>query len=271
MPELPEVETTLRGLHPHMVGNTVEEVIIRESRLRWPVNNKIIKKLSGAKIDGMTRRGKYLIIEAETGYAIWHLGMSGSLRMVDEESELLRHDHVDWRLNTGFVLRYSDPRRFGSLHWTQKEPLKHKLLKDLGVEPLSDLFDAEYCYQLARKRSVAIKQFIMNSKIVVGVGNIYANEALFRAGISPKRSVNRVSLERFKGLVASIKFILDNAINQGGTTLRDFVGGDGKPGYFKQQLTVYGRGGEPCTVCNRPLNEIRMGQRATVFCKVCQT
>lgn len=269
MPELPEVETTLRGVSPHIVGRRVTAVAIRQPRLRWPIPEDVFTRLPGEQLQGASRRGKYLLLAFNTGTALIHLGMSGSLRIVKPSEPPLFHDHFDIHFGD-VVLRYCDPRRFGCLLWDAGDIHKHALLRDLGPEPLGDAFTAEYLYQRSRKRSQAIKQFIMDSKVVVGVGNIYANESLFMAGIKPLRKAGDITRAMSEALVRDIRFVLQRSITQGGTTLRDFVGGDGKPGYFQQQLAVYGRGGQPCNNCHKPLKEIRMGDRTTVYCVACQ-
>jgi formamidopyrimidine-DNA glycosylase len=269
MPELPEVETTLRGIAPHIVKRTVEHVIIRQARLRWPIPDDVAVHITQQELLAITRRGKYLLFEFATGHAIIHLGMSGSLRIVAAGTLPNAHDHFDWVFGKQ-VLRYHDPRRFGCLLWIDGEPSAYKLLNKLGPEPLTDEFTADYLYQRSRKRTQAVKQFIMDSHIVVGVGNIYANEALFMARIKPIRKAGSLTKAQCEEFVKCIKFVLQRSIDQGGTTLRDFVGGDGKPGYFQQQLLVYGRGGEACTQCAKPLKEIRMNDRATVYCVNCQ-
>lgn len=269
MPELPEVETTLRGIAPHVVGQKVTEIVIRQSRLRWPITAGLAELITGQRLVNVLRRGKYLLLDFGNGHALIHLGMSGSLRIVKPDEPPLFHDHFDLVFGK-CVLRYCDPRRFGCLLWVDGEPELHKLLADLGPEPLTDKFTADYLYERSRKRSQAIKQFIMDSKIVVGVGNIYANESLFMAGIKPIRKAGSLTRKNCEDLVRDVKFVLQRSIDQGGTTLRDFVGGDGKPGYFKQQLLVYGRGGEPCTLCKKPLKEVRMNDRTTVYCAACQ-
>lgn len=271
MPELPEVETTCRGIKPYLLNQKVSSVTLRQTKLRWPISSQLKSQLTSATILSLRRRGKYLLMETTTGTAIWHLGMSGSLRLVEPSEHPGKHDHVDWRLANGWVLRYCDPRRFGSLHWTRRDPYQHKLIKVLGVEPLGSELTGAYLFEQSRGRRVAVKNFIMNSHVVVGVGNIYANESLYEAGIDPRRQAGRVAQSRYEQLVVAIKQILATAIQQGGTTLRDFVGGDGKPGYFKQQLKVYGRGGLACGACGQQLNEVQLGQRATVFCNFCQT
>jgi formamidopyrimidine-DNA glycosylase len=270
MPELPEVETTCRGIRPYVENKSIKEVIVRQPQLRWPISPEIRTALPGKKILRVRRRGKYLLLEMAAGCAIIHLGMSGSLRIAKKTEEAKKHDHVDIVLKNGDILRYHDPRRFGCMLWAGMQPHKHVLLEKLGPEPLSADFYGDYLFQLSRKRSVAIKSFIMDSHVVVGVGNIYANEALFAAGISPRRQAGKVSKAAFIKLAVAIKEILSEAIKQGGTTLRDFVGGDGKPGYFKQSLSVYGRGGETCVNCQTRLKEIRLGQRSTVYCPHCQ-
>ena len=252
-----------------MLGERIESVTVRERRLRWPVPKNLESLLSGQTIRGLNRRAKYLLFETDHGTALLHLGMSGSLRIIDPEEPPGKHDHVDIRLGNGKALRFRDPRRFGSLLWAV-DPAAHKLLKDLGPEPLSDDFDGEYLWRAARGRKVAIKPFVMNANVVVGVGNIYASEALFLAGIHPTRSASRVSRARMDALVDAIKRVLNEAIKAGGTTLRDFHGGDGEPGYFRQKLNVYGREDEPCRTCKRPITSVVLGQRSTFYCKSCQ-
>ena len=269
MPELPEVETTRRGIEPHVMGHNVTNVIVRDRRLRWAIPPGFEQQLAGGIVTGTRRRAKYLLMDFDSGCLLVHLGMSGSLRMVAPEERPRKHDHVDIEFDNGLILRYHDPRRFGSMHWLSSD--SHALLDHLGLEPLSDAFDGEYLYQQARRRSSAVKLFIMDAKIVVGVGNIYANEALFMAGIRPDRPANRVSKARYQALAMAIKDVLATAIDVGGTTLRDFVGGDGKAGYFAQSLQVYGRGGESCYRCKaKRLKEIRQSNRASVFCVACQ-
>ncbi|QGW21619.1 bifunctional DNA-formamidopyrimidine glycosylase/DNA-(apurinic or apyrimidinic site) lyase [Stutzerimonas degradans] len=269
MPELPEVETTRRGIAPHLVGQRVSRVIVRERRLRWPIPEDLDVRLSGQRIEAVERRAKYLLIRFEAGTLIAHLGMSGSLRLVEGALPAAKHEHVDLLLESGQALRYTDPRRFGALLWSD-DPLSHVLLASLGPEPLSEAFDGERLFQLSRGRSMAVKPFIMDNAVVVGVGNIYASEALFAAGIDPRRPAGGISRSRYLKLADEIKRILALAIERGGTTLRDFVGGDGKPGYFQQELFVYGRGGEFCKHCGTTLREVRLGQRASVYCSRCQ-
>jgi formamidopyrimidine-DNA glycosylase len=269
MPELPEVETTRRGLAPHVVGKSIAAVEIREPRLRWPVPRGLAAKLEGQRIAALGRRGKYLLFDTAAGTLLVHLGMSGSLRYLPEPLAHGAHDHVDLRFAGGGCLRYNDPRRFGSLHFTAA-PERHRLLKGLGPEPFSGDFTPDYLWNACRKRQVAIKQHLMNGHIVVGVGNIYANEALFRAGIHPARAAGRVARARFGPLVAAIRDVLTDAIDDGGTTLRNFVGGDGEPGYFRTELRVYERHGAPCLQCGTPIRRRVLGQRATYFCPSCQ-
>ncbi len=262
MPELPEVETTRRGIAPHLIGQRVQRVVVRNARLRWPIPEDLDVRLSGQQIVSVERRAKYLLIGAEVGTLISHLGMSGSLRMVAAGTPVAKHDHVDIELESG-----TDPRRFGAMLWSTESPLQHKLLQKLGPEPLLDDFSINHLYECSRGRSMPIKPFIMDNAVVVGVGNIYASEALFAAGIDPRREAGSVSKARYAKLTAEIKRILAAAIEQGGTTLRDFVGGDGKPGYFQQN---YGRTGQPCLSCGSELRDVKLGQRASVYCAKCQ-
>lgn len=270
MPELPEVETSRRGIAPHIVGATVSSVIIRERRLRWPVSESVDQGLPGATVTSVGRRAKYLLINTTQGTAIIHLGMSGSVTIVDNGTPAGVHDHVDIEFDSGRSLRFRDPRRFGSLHWSTN-PLEHSLIRDLGPEPLSKDFDGHYLWVQSRGRRVAIKQFIMNAKVVVGVGNIYASESLFIAGIHPKRAAGRIALHRHERLSSAIKDVLERAIKAGGTTLRDFYGSDGEAGYFQQQLEVYDRADEHCRRCDTLITAIVQGQRSTYYCKKCQT
>ncbi len=270
MPELPEVETTRRGIAPHVIGRTIRAAVIRNRRLRWPITRGLATKLRGQPIHAVERRGKYLLLRSDHGTLILHLGMSGSLRLVDAAAAVGKHDHFDLLFDGGITLRLTDPRRFGAVLWTRDDPSLHELLRNLGPEPLAPEFDGAYLFARSRGRKTAIKQFIMDGKVVVGVGNIYANEALFRAGIHPARAAGRLSHERCQRLAAAIKAVLQEAIAQGGTTLRDFVGGDGKPGYFAQRLRVYDRAGEPCPVCGTTIKQLRQGQRSTYYCPHCQ-
>lgn len=270
MPELPEVEVSRRGIEPHLVGQTITQIIVRDTRLRWPVSPEL-NELAGAQILAVERRAKYLIIHTTQGYMIVHLGMSGALRVIPSATPAVKHDHIDLVLQSGWSLRYNDPRRFGCWLYSAEHPSSgHPLLQGLGPEPLTDAFTADMLYQSSRGRQQAIKTFIMDNHIVVGVGNIYANEALFKAGIHPQRAAGRISLKRYQQLVPIIKDTLTKAIAQGGTTLQDFTQVDGQPGYFKQELMVYGRGGKMCMVCRTRLKEIRLGQRSTVYCPRCQ-
>jgi len=270
MPELPEVETTLRGIRPHLLKQKIQKVVVRRPTLRWPIPEDLPDLLVGKTVEGVSRRGKYLLLKFPHGHVMIHLGMSGSLSLAAPGEAAGKHDHVDLALESGWILRYNDPRRFGCILWIEGEPLEHPLLASLGPEPLGDLFDDHYLYQRSRRKSLAVKSFLMDSKVVVGVGNIYANEALFRSGIHPLRKANRISASRYARLSGVVREVLAAAIEQGGTTLRDFVGGDGKPGYFKQELQVYGRGGEACVECLTTLKEVRLGQRSTVYCPHCQ-
>jgi len=271
MPELPEVETTRLGIAPHITGQTIKNVVVRNKNLRWPITDTLKKDLLSQQFQKIERRGKYLLCYANHGCMMIHLGMSGSLRIVDNKLKPEKHDHLDILFASGKVLRFRDPRRFGSVIWTKKDPLQHKLIKHLGPEPLSYEFNGEWLHKRSRKRTQAIKNFIMDSHNVVGVGNIYASESLFLAGINPKRRAGNVSLERYERLANAIKKILNQSIKQGGTTLRDFVNGDGKPGYFQQQLNVYGRADLPCKICKSTIKEIKLGQRSSFYCTVCQT
>ena len=270
MPELPEVETTRRGITPHLKGQRVTKVIVRQPMLRWPVPHNLAQLLAGQIITDVTRRGKYLLLQTAKGTLILHLGMSGSLRIINSKTAPEKHDHVDIVIGNNKCLRLRDPRRFGAVLWTSDDPVQHELLRKLGPEPLSDDFTAEYLFDRSRKRKQSIKQFIMDSHMVVGVGNIYANEALFLAGIRPGTAAGRLTRNRVEQLVQHIREVLEAAIKQGGTTLRDFTASDGKPGYFQQQLYVYGRGNEACRICSTPIKLMRQGQRATYYCPQCQ-
>lgn len=269
MPELPEVETTRRGIAPYLLAQRIEALWVREARLRWVVAPELATQLQGQEVLAVVRRAKYLLIQVATGWLMVHLGMSGSLRVVSTDQPPGRHDHIDLLLSSGQLLRYTDPRRFGAWLWTEA-PHTHPLLSGLGPEPLGPEFDGERLFALSRRRRVAVKPFIMDNAVVVGVGNIYASEALFAAGIDPRRAAGRISLARYQRLAQEIRQVLSQAIECGGTTLKDFVGGDGQPGYFAQQLWVYGRGGQPCRACGRPLQSVRLGQRASVYCAHCQ-
>ena len=270
MPELPEVETTRQGIQPYLQGQEISKVVIRHRGLRWPIPDGLETLLKGQTVHQITRRAKYLLLRCDTGTLIIHLGMSGRLRVLDNDDHIGKHDHVDIFSGNGYVLRFTDPRRFGAVLWTTDDPNLHPLIAHLGPEPLSDAFDTDYLYQRSRGRSTAIKPFIMNGEIVVGVGNIYANEALYLAGIHPAKSAGKISKTKMVLLVEKIKFVLNKAVQAGGTTLRDFRKSDGKPGYFAQELSVYGREGEPCICCGQPIQCIRQAQRATYFCRQCQ-
>lgn len=270
MPELPEVETTRRGLARTIAGLAVDRVVVRESRLRWPVSPEVANLLPKQVINRIERRAKYLLIRATKGTLIVHLGMSGSLRVTSSNEAPEKHDHIDLVFSNGLVLRYRDPRRFGSVFWTSKEPTLHPLLKNLGPEPLGPEFDAAHLFETSRGRSVAIKNLLMNAQIVVGVGNIYANEALYLSRIHPARAAGRISMTRYENLAAAVRSVLSTAIDAGGTTLRDFVNSEGKPGYFSQRLHVYARGGLPCDSCGNPIRTGVIGQRSTFYCPKCQ-
>ena len=274
MPELPEVETTRRGLAPHVEGRRIQAVTLRRPDLRWPIPPEVARELPGQRIDAVRRRAKYLLMDTAAGSAVLHLGMSGSLRVLPATTPVGTHDHVDIALDgergrSGRVLRFTDPRRFGCLLW-QPVGQVHPLLQGLGPEPLSDAFDGDYLFALSRGRRAPVKTFLMDQAVVVGVGNIYAAESLFRAGISPLRAAGKVSRERYVALAAAVKDILAYAITRGGTTLRDFLDPDGAPGYFEQELSAYGRGGEACPRCGRAMKQATIGQRTTVWCGYCQ-
>ena len=270
MPELPEVETARRGIAPHLQGLRVREVTVRDRRLRWPIPPALLKELPGQRIDAVERRGKYLLLRTAAGTALLHLGMSGSLRILPADTAPQKHDHVDLVMESGQALRLRDPRRFGALLWTRGDPAKHALLKALGPEPLSDALDGDYLFEASRGRKVAVKQFIMDSHIVVGVGNIYASESLFLAAIRPQRQAGRVSRKEYVALARSIKKVLKASIKAGGTTLRDFAREDGEPGYFSQRLRVYGRDGQRCYRCGGTVVAKATGQRMTYYCTNCQ-
>lgn len=270
MPELPEVETTRRGIEPHMLKQTITKMIIRDRRLRWPISKQLDVDAPGSQVISIQRRSKYLLINTDKGCIILHLGMSGSLRVLPENTPVEKHDHVDIVLSNNLAIRFRDPRRFGSIFWTQADPLQHKRLVNLGPEPLDDEFSTDYLQQQTKGRKQNIKTLIMNSKIVVGVGNIYACESLFLAGIHPATIAGKISKIRLNRLVENIKQVLTKAISQGGTTLKDFTQSDGKPGYFAQSLNVYGRADEPCLKCKRPVKKMTQGQRSTFYCPKCQ-
>lgn len=270
MPELPEVETSRRGIEPHLKGQRVSGVVIREARLRWPIPCELPALLKGRKVVCVDRRGKYLLVRFHHGTLLIHLGMSGSLRILDRQTTPGKHDHFDLQLSNGKALRLRDPRRFGAVLWAGPAPQDHPLIASLGPEPLGDSFDAAYLHTQGASRRIAIKGLIMDSRILVGVGNIYASESLFRAGIHPQRASNRISAQRYAGLVEAIRQVLGEAIAVGGTTLRDFQREDGSPGYFALELQVYGRAGEPCPACGEPIHSRVIGQRSSFFCPRCQ-
>jgi len=269
MPELPEVEITRRGIAPHITGREIERIIVRNPRLRWPVPVRLASKVTGRKVERVGRRAKYLLLDTGNGSIIIHLGMSGSLRILNQNVPPNHHDHVDIVFNEGSLLRYHDPRRFGCILWA-RHPLRHKLLRNLGPEPLHDEFDGAYLYRISRTRSGPVKQLLMNSGVVSGIGNIYANEALFLAGIHPLRRANRISAERYQYLAGNVKRVLCRAITAGGTTLRDFQKADGNPGYFGLSLQVYGKEGEPCPRCSGAIKRRTTQQRSTYYCAHCQ-
>ncbi len=270
MPELPEVETTRRGLHSHLVGATIADVVIRNASLRWPIPKTLPRLLHNQTIQSLERRAKYLLMHCANGTLILHLGMSGSLRILSTSTPAAKHDHFDLVLSNGMLMRLHDPRRFGAVLWHTGDIYAHKLLAKLGPEPLESGFDARYLYQATRGRSIAIKQCIMDNRVVVGVGNIYANEALFHAGVKPQLAAGKLSLPRCKILVKEIRATLTKAIKLGGSSLRDFVDSAGQAGYFQQTYWVYGRGGTTCRKCRTPIKQIRQGQRSSFYCPHCQ-
>ncbi len=269
MPELPEVETTRRGIEPYLKNRRITAIEVREPRLRWPVP-EAVQQACGQKVKSVERRAKYLLIRLRSGSLMLHLGMSGSLRVVPSGLEPGLHDHIDLGIDNGKSIRFNDPRRFGSFLWVEGGGENHPLLKNLGPEPLSGEFTGDYLWLCSRRRKLAVKSFIMNGHVVVGVGNIYASEALFRAGIHPLRAAGRISKHRYDWLASSICDVLEEAIRQGGTTLKDFSSSDGQPGYFGQQLAVYGREGLSCIQCDSPIRQKRIGQRASYYCVTCQ-
>ena len=270
MPELPEVETIRRGIASHLIGEMADRMIIRQRQLRWPVSRTLPKAIESQRVHAVRRRGKYLLIELGEGHLIWHFGMSGSLRVLLPSVPPGAHDHIDIRFKNGAILRFRDPRRFGSLHWTRADPLRHRLLADLGPEPLEENFNGAWLHSRSQGRSGAVKNFLMNSKIVAGIGNIYASEALFEAGISPIRATGKIGLKRYQGLADAVKAVLTRAIQAGGTTLRDFTKVSGNPGYFNQELKVYGRTGIACLQCGEPVRSRVIGQRSSFYCARCQ-
>lgn len=270
MPELPEVETTRRGIAPWLEGQRIARIVTRARALRWPIPAELPERLAGARVLAVRRRAKYLLLCTDRGTALLHLGMSGSLRVLHTAPPPGAHDHFDLITGAGVVIRYNDPRRFGALLWTETDPADHPLLASLGPEPLSAAFDVEWLHAHCHRRRIAIKPHIMDARIVVGVGNIYASEALFRAGIHPARAAGRLAEKRLTVLVTAIRDVLSEAIRAGGTTLRDFQQGDGQPGYFKQDLRVYGRTGRPCMSCGAPVRLQVLGQRSSYYCPRCQ-
>lgn len=270
MPELPEVETIRRGLEPHLLGRRFQTIEIRQPRLRWPVSLDLAKRLTAAPINDLMRRGKYLLLEIGNGTLIIHLGMSGNLRLASSDLALRPHDHVIFTLDSGQRLVFHDPRRFGALVWTEAPPETHPLLRHLGVEPFDPLFTGGLLHRISRSRRQAIKTLVMDQRIIAGIGNIYANEALFLAGIHPSRPAGCISKMRYQELAESIRQILASAIVQGGTTLRDFSNAKGQPGYFQLALQVYGRQEQPCPRCAQSIRRIMLGQRATYYCPHCQ-
>ena len=269
MPELPEVETTMRGIESHVCGQVIDRFVVRHKQLRWPVAPETAG-LAGQRIESLARRGKYILMRVNNGTLIWHLGMSGSMKIRPVGSPVEKHEHIEVELVSGQALKYRDPRRFGALLYTESDPLTHPLLKNLGPEPLSADFNADYLHRACRHRSASIKSVIMDSHRVVGVGNIYASEALYSARIHPARAAGRISKKRLDRLVTTIQDTLRAAICQGGTTLRDFTRADGSPGYFRNELKVYGVKG-PCPACDKPIKQMTQGQRSTYFCPKCQT
>jgi len=271
MPELPEVETVRRGIAPHIEGKAITSVVIRETRLRWPITSGLKKEICGNVVTRVDRRGKYLLLFISDGVLLIHLGMSGHLRILPGGRAPEKHDHVDIIFEGNQILRYTDPRRFGSILWVSGDPLKHKLLAKLGPEPLENTFDGKYLFDVSRGKKFSVKSMVMDSHIVVGVGNIYANEALFLAGMNPLKAASSMTRENATLLARMIKKVLKAAIKSGGTTLRDFMSAEGRPGYFQQHLYVYGRGGLPCSVCGATLIESKISQRSTVSCPICQS
>jgi len=273
MPELPEVETTLRGIKPKVDQQTITQVIIRDGRLRWPVDQTLPEKLAGLPILQVSRRGKYLLLKTDAGTLLIHLGMSGNLRVLPIGSAVKKHDHFDIEFTNGYLVRLNDPRRFGSVLWhpaCEGSVENHKLLAKLAPEPLSEAFNGTYFFEKTRNRKVAIKSLVMNSAVAVGAGNIYANESLFMSKIHPQTQACLLTRKQCDVLVNNIKQVLEAAIQQGGTTLKDFMSPEGKPGYFVQQLNVYDQAGKPCTVCGTPIERIILNQRASYFCPKCQ-
>lgn len=271
MPELPEVETTRRGLLRHARGQLIRAVRVHERRLRWPVQPGLDALLVGQQLRTVERRAKYLLLRLSNGSLIVHLGMSGNLRVVPPATALLPHDHIELQLDSGAMLRFNDPRRFGCFLYTTEAPRRHKLLQGLAPEPLKPEFDAAYLHRVTRGRRVAIKTLLLNGRLVTGVGNIYASEALFRARLRPQRAARSLDAAQCRRLVTAIRAVLRSAIRAGGTTLRDYLGADGSPGYFRQKLYVYERAGLPCRRCRGPIRQLTQGQRSTYYCPRCQS
>mgnify|MGYP001426158028 CR=1 FL=1 len=270
MPELPEVETTRRGIEPLLLGKTIDTVVVRNASLRWPVPDCLAELLSGQSVQKVSRRAKYLLLGFERGTLIVHLGMTGHLRVIARHAARRKHDHVELHFADGTALCFNDSRRFGAMLWTADHPLQHPCLAGLGPEPFDDGFTAEHLYERANRRTVAVKQFLMDAKVVVGVGNIYAREVLFRAGIDPRRSAGKIDMATCGRLADAVRDVLGEALDAGGTTIRDFADASGKPGYFQQQLRVYGRADQPCVVCQGAISHFRQTQRSTYFCPNCQ-
>jgi formamidopyrimidine-DNA glycosylase len=270
MPELPEVETTRRGLLPYLVGRRIRGAVVRNANLRWPIPRDLSRRLAGEELVAIRRRGKYLLFDCSHGHLLVHLGMSGRLSLVPNGTPARVHDHVDVNFEGSQSLRLTDPRRFGAMLWVVGPAERHALLRGLGLEPLEPAFNGEALERLARGRRVAVKHFLMNARIVTGVGNIYASEALFRAGIHPARSVGRIARARWDRLAGAVRETLESALAAGGTTLRDFAAADGVPGYFQHEAAVYGREGMPCKRCGTPIRAQRQGQRSTFYCPGCQ-
>jgi len=269
MPELPEVEVSRLGISPHMLGKTIQKVVVRKKQLRWLIPDQV-HLAEGLVIRSIKRRAKYLLVRTDAGTIILHLGMSGKLRVVSTNTPIQKHDHLDIQLNDGKCLRFNDARRFGACLWQGEGEPQIDLLTSLGPEPLTDAFDGQRLYDLSRGKQIAVKNFIMDNKVVVGVGNIYANESLFQTGIDPRRQAGKVSQKRYLQLADHIKAVLAKAIEQGGTTLKDFTQADGNPGYFAQQLQVYGRAGESCFNCHEKIKSVVIGQRNSFYCPACQ-
>ena len=270
MPELPEVETIRRGIAPHVVGRTIEKVIVRDRRLRWPIARGFERRIAGRRIRAVDRRGKYLLLDLGGDRVILHLGMTGNLALQEPGRPLRKHDHFDFELSGGLTLRFNDPRRFGAALWWPATQAQHALIRHMGPEPLTEAFNADYLTRLARRRSAPVKNFLMDGRIVVGVGNIYAVEALFRAGIRPMRPAGRVTRAEYEKLVEAVRAVLNDAIAAGGTTFRDFRDSNGEPGYFVQKLFVYDRAGQPCRKCRTPIKRLVIGQRSSYYCPRCQ-